>query len=70
LHESVCISSTLADLNYLKVKIVDIENAYLMAPITKKFWNVLGPEFGFDAGKRALIVRALYALTSANRGGS
>jgi hypothetical protein len=26
---------------------------------------VLGPEFGDDAGKRALIVRALYGLKSA-----
>jgi hypothetical protein len=37
----------------------DIENAYLTSPITEKFWTVLGPEFGYDAGKRALIVRAL-----------
>jgi hypothetical protein len=36
-----------------------------MAPITEKVWTVLGPEFGDDAGKRALIVRALYYLKSA-----
>jgi hypothetical protein len=42
----------------------DIENAYLTAPITEKVWNVLGPEFGDDAGKRALIVRALYGHKS------
>jgi hypothetical protein len=43
----------------------DIENAYLTAPINEKVWIVLGPEFGDDSGKRALIVRALYGLKSA-----
>jgi hypothetical protein len=43
----------------------DIENAYLTAPFTEKVWTVLGPEFGNDAGKRVLIVRALYGLKSA-----
>jgi hypothetical protein len=62
--ESVMMSPTLADLNDLDVKLADIENAYLTAPITEKVWNVLGPEFGDDAGKRALIVRALYGLKS------
>jgi hypothetical protein len=42
----------------------DIENAYLTAPLTEKVWTVLGPEFGDDSGKRALIVRALYGLKS------
>ena len=28
-------------------------------------WTVLGPEFGQDAGKKAIIVRALYGLKSA-----
>jgi hypothetical protein len=42
----------------------DIENAYPTAPLTEKVWTVLGPEFGDDAGKRALIVRALYGLKS------
>jgi hypothetical protein len=52
-------------LNDLNVMMGDIENAYLAAPITEKVWTVLGPEFGDDAGKRALIVRALYGLHSA-----
>jgi hypothetical protein len=38
---------------------------YLASPITEKVWNLLGPEFGDDTGKRALIVRALYGLKSA-----
>jgi hypothetical protein len=64
-RESVRVSLTLAALNDLDVKMADIENAYLTAPITEKVWTVLGPEFGDDAGKRALIVRALYCLKSA-----
>jgi hypothetical protein len=40
-------------------------NAYITAPITKKVWTTLGPEFGPDAGKTAIIVRALYGLKSA-----
>jgi hypothetical protein len=64
-RESVIISLTLAALNDLDVKMADIENAYLTAPITEKVWTVLGPEFGNDAEKCALIVRALYALKSA-----
>jgi hypothetical protein len=63
-RESVIVALTLAALNDLDVKMADIENAYLMAPITENVWTVLGPEFGYDAGKRALIVRALYGLKS------
>jgi hypothetical protein len=63
-RESVSISLTLAALNHLDVNMADIENAYLTEPITEKVWTVLGPEFGDDAGKRALIVRALYGLKS------
>jgi hypothetical protein len=64
-RESVRIDLTLAALNDLDVKMADIENAYLTAPITEKVCTVLGPEFGDDAGKRALIVRDLYGLKSA-----
>jgi hypothetical protein len=64
-RDSVRIAFTLAALNDLNVKMADIENAYLTAPITEKIWTGLGPEFGNDAGKWALIVRALYGLKSA-----
>jgi hypothetical protein len=63
-RESARIAVTLAALNDLDVTMGDIENAYLTAPITEKVWTVLGPEFGDGAGKRALIVRALYGLKS------
>jgi hypothetical protein len=42
----------------------DIENAYLTDPVLEKIWCVLGPEFGADAGKQAIIVWSLYGLTS------
>jgi hypothetical protein len=63
-RESGRVALTLAALNDLDVKMADIENAYLTAPITEKVWTVLVPEFGDDAGKRSLIVIALYGLKS------
>jgi hypothetical protein len=65
-RESVRAALNLAVLNYLDVKMADIENAYLTAPITEKVWTVLGTEFRDDSGKRVLIVRALYGLRSAD----
>jgi hypothetical protein len=64
-RESVRIYLTLDALNDLDFNMADVENTYLTAPITEKIWSVLGPEFGSDAGKRALIVRAIYGLNSA-----
>jgi hypothetical protein len=64
-RESVRIAPTLMTLNDLDAMMGDIENDYLTAPITDKVWTVLGPEFGEDYGRRALIVRALYGLKSA-----
>jgi len=64
-RETVRIALLMAALNDLNVKVGDVLNAYITAPITEKVWTVLGPEFGTDAGKRAIIVRALYGLKSA-----
>ena len=44
---------------------MDIENAYITAPCTEKIWTILGPEFGSDAGKSAIVVHALYGLKNA-----
>jgi hypothetical protein len=63
-RQSVIIDFTLAALNDLNFKMADIDNAYLTAPITEKIWTILGAEFGDEAGKRALIVRALNGLKS------
>ena len=37
-------------------------NAYIRAPVTEKVWTNLGPEFGKDVRKTAVIIRALYDL--------
>ncbi len=64
--ETVQINLLMAALNDLEVKIGDVLNAYVTAPVTEKIWTVLGPEFGPDAGKNAIIVRALYGLKSSD----
>jgi hypothetical protein len=64
-QESVHITLTLAALNDLEVKTVDIENAHLTAPVSEKICCVLGPEFGTNAGKCAIVVWSLYGLKSA-----
>lgn len=64
-RETVRIALTIAALNDLEVKASDIQNAYLTAPCEEKIYTTLGPEFGEDKGKTAIIVRALYGLKSA-----
>ena len=60
------IALTYASLNGLSVYGVDIQNAYLQAPSSEKYYIICGAEFGFEnAGKKALIVRALYGGKSA-----
>jgi hypothetical protein len=54
----------MAALNDLNVKVGDVLNAYITAPITEQVWTVLGQEFGIDAGKSAIIVHALHGLKS------
>jgi hypothetical protein len=63
-RETVRIALLMAALNDLNVKVGDVLNAYITAPIAEKIWTVLGPEFGIDAGKSAIIVRALHGLKS------
>ena len=66
LREIFHIALTLDALNYLEVKTSDIQNSYLTAPCSEKTWTTLGSEFGPDlAGKKYLVVRALYGLKSA-----
>ncbi len=55
----------LAALNDLQVKVGDVLNVYITAPVTEKVWTIFGPEFGQDAGKSTIIVHALYGLKSA-----
>jgi hypothetical protein len=62
--ETVRIALMLAALNDLQVKASDVLNVYITAPVKEKVWTILGPEFGNDSGKSAIIVRALYGLKS------
>jgi hypothetical protein len=64
-RESVRIAFMLAALNGVEVKVADLSNAYLNAPVREKIYTICGPEFGPLEGKRARIVRALYGLKSA-----
>ena len=45
-RETVRIAHLMAALNDLEVKVGDVHNAYITAPITEKVWTVLGPKFG------------------------
>ena len=58
-RETVCIDFTMTVLCDLEVKAGDLFNAYIIAPNHEKTLTVLGPKFGDDAGKSAIIVRVL-----------
>ena len=62
--DTVIIALTIADLNDLEVKASNVMNTFLTAPCAEKIWNTLGPDFGDDVGKKAIIVRAMYGLKS------
>ena len=62
-RESVRIVFTYAALNGLDVWAADVQNEFLQAPCSKKYFTVCGPEFGSEfIGKLAIIVRAVYGL--------
>ncbi len=64
-HETVHLVLTFASLNDLKVKVGNVLNACITAPVKKKVWTILGPEFGLDSGKSAVIVHAFHRFKSA-----
>ena len=64
-RESVRLALMRVVLKYLEVKCGNVMNAYMTAPITGKVWTILGPEFGANVGKKAIIVCSLYGLKSA-----
>ncbi len=63
--ETVRLALTFGSLNDLEVKMGNVLNAYITAPVKEKVWTILGPEFVLDSGKSAIIVCALYGLKSA-----
>ena len=67
-RESVRIAFTYAALHGLDLMAGDIQNAYLQAPTSEKFWCKCGKEFGSEEeGRIAVIVRALYGTKSSGR---
>ncbi len=48
------------------MKVGDVLNAYITAPIIKEVWTVLGPKFGSDASKSAITILTLYRLKGAS----
>lgn len=64
-RESVRLGFLVAALNDLGVLSADVAGAYLNAPCAEKVHTILGPEFGDDEGKIAVIKKALYGLRSA-----
>ena len=64
-REKFMIALKLADLNDFPVKVVGIQNSYVTVPVTENIWTELGNEFGEYAGRKAIVVCALYGLNSA-----
>ena len=63
------ISFTYAALNGLDVWAEDVQNAFLQAPCSEKYYTVCGPEFGSEfIGKLAILFRGDYGLKSAGDG--
>jgi hypothetical protein len=54
-------------LNDMKVLACDVQGAYLNAMTEEKVYTVAGKEFGWNEGRPAVIVRALYGLRSGAR---
>lgn len=63
-RETVRIALLTAALNDVDVWAADVMNAYITAPCREKIWTTLGPEWGKDQGRKAIVVRALYGLKS------
>jgi hypothetical protein len=63
-RESVHIMFLFAALNNLDILGADIQNAYINAKTDERVCTTAEPDFGEDAGRPAVIVRALYGLKS------
>ena len=63
--ETVRIALTVVSLDVLQAKKIDIQNDYIQEPVVENIWTVLGPEFGIDAGKPAVVVIYLYEIKRA-----
>ena len=61
-RETVCIALAIAALNDLQVKCGNVLNVYIASPVMELIWTTLGPKFGDDQFKTAIVVCALYGL--------
>jgi hypothetical protein len=61
-RESIRIAFTYVAMLDLDIRIADVGNAYLYAPMNECLYTICGPEFGEDEGKITIIVCALYGL--------
>jgi hypothetical protein len=61
-RETVRVAILMAAVDDLEVMAADVDNAYLTAPTSERVGTICGPAFGPDAGKKAIICRALYGL--------
>ena len=68
LSQMVRIALIIAALNDIELKLGNILNAYVQAPVTEKVWITLSPDFSAKARKTAVTVRTLYGLKSAGAG--
>ena len=67
-RESVRVGLTYSALMDLYVMASDIQNAYLQAPSSEKYFIICGADFGLEnVGKVALIMRALHGGNVAGR---
>ena len=67
-RETVRIAFKYASFNELYIMTSDIHNDYLQAPISEKYWTILGPEFGTELQVcKAYVVRSLYGTCCAGR---
>ncbi len=61
-RETLHLALTIASLNDLEVKVGDVLNVYITTPVKEKVWTILGPKFGHDARRIAIIVHVLYLI--------
>ena len=63
-RETVRIALVIATLNDLEVKLGNILNTYVQAPVTEKVWTTLCPEFSKDARDCSDCKSLLYSKVS------
>ena len=61
-RETAKIALTLAAANEFTVKVAEIHNDYITAPIKEKIWTFTGREFSEHDGRKSILVCALYGL--------